>query len=319
MSFAWPLALVALVAVPIVLALYVRHDRSRGRTIARFGNPALFPNLVPAWPGRRRHVPVVLLLLALTVLLVGMARPRATVSATRNEATVVLAVDVSYSMAAQDVRPTRLAAAQAAARTFLEKVPKSLNVGLVEFGTRAHPVVFPTTDRERLLAGIDSLHPGEGTALGDGVRVSLIAAGARRPGTNHPPLAILLLSDGAQTVGKVTPAAAARLASERGVPVYTVALGTPDGIVERPLAGGYKERIAVPPDPRTLQALASTTGGQFFTAPTASQLSVVYTRLAKRLGHRAVRREVTAAFAGAGALLFLAGGALSTLWFRRPV
>ena len=318
MSFAWPLALVALVAVPAVLFLYLRHDRSRGRTIARFGNPALFPNLVPAWPGRRRHIPVVLLLLALTVLLVGIARPRATVSVARNEATVVLAVDDSYSMAAHDVRPTRLAAAKSAARAFLDKVPNSLNVGLVSFSTRAHPVVFPTTDRKRMLAGIESLRPGEGTALGDAVRVSLVA-GVRRPGTNHPPLAILLLSDGAQTVGKVTPAAAARLASQRGVPIYTVALGTADGIVERPLAGGYKERIAVPPDPRTLQGLASATGGQFFTAPTASQLAVVYTRLAKRLGHRSARREVTAAFAGAGALLFLTGGVLSTLWFRRPV
>ena len=319
MTFAWPLALIALVVVPAAVALYLRHDRRRGRTISRFGNPALFPNLVPAWPGRKRHLPVALLLLALTVLVVGIARPRAKVSVARNEATVVLAVDVSFSMAATDVRPTRLAAAKAAARTFLDKVPKSLNVGLVEFGTRAHPVVFPTTDRQRVLAGIASLHPGEGTAIGDAIRVSLAAAGAQRPGRNHPPLAILMISDGAQTVGKVTPAAAARLASSRGVAVYTVALGTANGVVERPLAGGYKERIAVPPDPRTLQSLASATGGQFFTAPTAAQLSTVYTRLAKQLGHKSARREVTAAFAGAGALLFLAGGALSTLWFRRPL
>jgi Ca-activated chloride channel family protein len=314
-TFAWPLALLGLLAIPVAVAAYVVHDRRRARAAAQWGNPALLPNLVPAAPGLRRHIPVALLLLALAALLVGMARPRATVSVRREEATIVLAIDVSFSMVARDVKPTRLAAAQQAGRRFVDAVPRQVRLGLVSFATGARPVILPTTDRNLFAAGLGSLRPGEGTAIGDGIGVSLRSGGALQP--RHPPLAILLLSDGAQTQGRLTPAAAARLAKQHGVPVYTVALGTQDGIVERPLAGGYKERITVPPDPTTLRRIAVTTGGEFFQAPDAEHLRRVYEKLASRLGHRGAKKEITAAFAGGGALLFLVGGGLSTLWFRR--
>lgn len=316
MSFAWPLALLALLLVPAAVALYVLEERRRRDAASRWGSPALLPNLLPETPGLRRHVPVALLLLALTALLLGAARPRTTVSVQRREATVVLAVDVSFSMVARDVRPTRLAAAQAAALRFADEAPRAVGLGLVAFSDGAKPVVLPTTDRSRFAAGVAALRPGEGTALGDAVRVALRAGGADRAGA-HPPLAILLISDGAQTRGRLSPLAAARLARRRSVRVYTVALGTRDGIVERPLAGGYEERIAVPPDPRTLGAVATATGGESFTAADAERLRHVYENLASRLGRRPERREVTSAFAGGGALLLLAGAALSTFWFRR--
>jgi Ca-activated chloride channel family protein len=318
-SFTWPLALIGLVVVPLAVYAYVRRERRRDDAVARFGNPALYPNLVPSPPGWRRHVPIALLLLALTALLVGAARPSAVVSERKEEATIVLAFDVSFSMAAKDVKPTRLAAAQAAARSFLDNAPTKVSVGIVSFGTHARPVLLPTTDRTLARTAIGALRPGEGTALGDGIGVSLRAGGARAPGRKHPPLAILVLSDGAQTQGRLTPTAAARLARQRFVPVYTVALGTQNGIVVRKLAGGLQERIAVPPDPQTLHRISTLTGGQSFSAPDAKQLRSVYERLASQLGHKRGRHEITSAFAGGGALLLLVGAGLSTLWFRRPL
>jgi Ca-activated chloride channel family protein len=318
-TFTWPLVLIALLLIPLAVFVYVRRERRRDNAVARFGNPALYPNLVPSPPGWRRHLPVALLLLALTALLVGAARPSATVSERREEATIMLAVDVSFSMAAKDVKPTRLAAAQAAADKFLDTVPTKVSVGVVSFGTHARPVLLPTTDRNLARTAIAALRPGEGTALGDGIGISLRAGGARAPGRNHPPLALLVLSDGAQTQGRLTPTAAARLARQRSVPVYTVALGTQNGVVVRPLQGGLQERIAVPPDPQTLHRISDLTGGEFFAAPNADQLKRVYERLASQLGHKRGRHEITSAFAGGGAILLLLGAGLSTFWFRRPL
>jgi Ca-activated chloride channel homolog len=318
-TFEWPLALLALAIVPFALAAYVLFDRRRSDQAARFATPALYPNVVERAPGWGRHLPTALLLVALAALAVGVARPHATVSVPREEATIVLAIDVSRSMAATDVRPTRLAAAQAAARRFLERMPESFRVGVVAFATRAQVVAPATEDRQVALGALSELRVGEGTALGEALVLALQVA-RRVPGSDtleRPPATILLLSDGAQTQGDVTPQQAAQRARRLQIPVYAVALGTEDGVVERPLPGGYRERVRVPPDPASLRALATATGGEFFVAADDERLSRVYEDLGSRLGRRDKRAEITVAFAGAGGVLLLAAGALSALLFRR--
>jgi Ca-activated chloride channel homolog len=318
-TFDTPLALLALLAVPIAAAAYVLYDRRRKRQAARFAAPALYPNVVARAPGRLRHVPVVVLLLALTALLTGFARPHATLSVPREEATVVLALDVSRSMTATDVPPTRLEAAQSAARSFLEDVPEAYRIGVVSFATRANVVAPPTEDRGYVSAALGHVRSGEGTALGEAIELSLRAI--RRTSSTEDgerlPASILLISDGAQTVGPVTPAQAAARARSAGVPIYTVALGTPDGVVERRLPGGFTERIRVPPDPVALRRVADASGGEFFAVPDREGLRAVYEELGSRLGERDKRSEVTVAFAGAGMALLLVAGALSTLLLRR--
>jgi Ca-activated chloride channel family protein len=315
-TFSWPLVLAALVLVPVAAGLYLLFERRRRSGVQeRWASAALLPYTVGEEPGWRRHVPIAVLLVALTALVVGAARPHVERTVAREDATVMLAVDVSYSMAAKDVQPTRLGAARSAALAFVRQAPKQVNIGLVSFETGAHLVVPPTTDRVILTRGLNQLRPGEGTAVSGAILTALSASGARRP--NHRPVAILMLSDGAQTQGRTSPAAAAQQARSRQVPIYTVVLGTNAGIVERPLANGYKERIQVPPDPATLHRLADTSGGQFFETTNAQSLRTVYERLASKLGHRQADTEVTAGFAGLAGVLLLAGAALSALWFRR--
>jgi Ca-activated chloride channel family protein len=315
-TFTWPLVLVALVAVPVAAALYVLFERRRrGDTRRRWASAALLPYAVGEEPGARRHVPIAVLLVALTVLVVGAARPHVTRTVSREDATVMLAVDVSYSMAARDVRPTRLGAARSAALAFVREAPKQVNIGLVSFETGAHLVVPPTTDRAVLQRGLNGLRPGEGTAVSGAVLTALSASGARKP--NHRPVAILMLSDGAQTQGRTNPVQAAQQARQRKVPIYTVVLGTDAGIVERPLANGLRERIMVPPDPTTLHRMADASGGQFFSAPSATALKTVYQRLASKLGHKRANTEITSVFGGVAGVLLLVGAGLSVLWFRR--
>jgi Ca-activated chloride channel family protein len=252
------------------------------------------------------------MLLGLTLLLVGVARPHATVKVPREDATVILAVDTSRSMGSKDVRPTRLAAARRAARAFLARVPAKYQVGVVAFASRATTALPPTTDRELARTALDGLRLGEGTVIGDAVALSTRLSRRR-------PTAVVLISDGANEGGRVSPATAARRARARRIPVYTVLVGTPNGRVERVLPGGFREVVQVPSSPQTLQLVARESGGRFFTAPDDRRLRQVYERLGSRLGHRTTSREVTDVFAGGSAALLLVGAALSTLWFRRPV
>ncbi len=319
MSFQWPLALLALLLVPGAAIGYVLLERRRraGDT-AQFASPAIFPNVVGRSPGRLRHLPAVVLLVAVVVLVTGFARPHATRSVKRNEATVMLAVDVSRSMTAKDVKPTRLAAAGDAIARFLGVVPDSLRVGVVLFADRAAVVAPPTHDRDVVRAALQQARPGEGTALGDALVLALRSARSVRDENGEPPPAsILVISDGAQTQGTVTPQAAAGRAKAAGVPIYTVVVGTPNGIVTRKLTGGYTERVRVPPDPQALRDVAAASGGESFTVADDTSLKRVYKELGTRLGHEQKQSEVTAAFAGAGMLLLLASGALSTALFRR--
>ncbi len=324
MSFGTPLALFGLLAIPAIVVLLVIGERRRRAQAARFGTPALVAASVPAPRRVRRFLPVALALLALTALVIGVARPRATLSVPGRQATVILALDASRSMSATDVEPSRLAAALSAAQTFLEVAPKSYAVGIVAFSTRASLVLPPTTDRVAARSALAQIRLGSGTALGDAIDRSVAAArpglSARQPTPKHaPPATVLLLSDGEQTSGERTPLAAAAQARRLGVPVNTVALGTREAVVEVPLPNGLKERVTVAPDIRTLREVARTTGGRYAAAPTAERLKQVYRDLGSRLGTRREEREVTAAFAGAGVVLLLVASGLSLVWARRPL
>lgn len=327
MSFSSPTALVALVAIPLLVGLYVLMGRRRRREAARFANPALLPNLVPDAPGWRRHVPSALVLAALAVLVVGIARPHVVRDVTRNEATIVLAIDTSRSMAAADVEPTRFAAARAAAEAFLEQVPEQYAVGIVSFATSADPVLPPTIDREAARTALRELRLGSGTALGTAVTRAVDMALGRREEQAAPepqegersPAAVLVFSDGAQTSGQIRPLPAAQRARRFGVPVSAVAVGVGDAVVQVPLPGGLEQRVVVPPEPQALRLVARTTGGTFLPAPGAGPLESVYEELGTRLAKDRKRVEVTSAFAAGGAVLLLLGGALSSHWFRRAL
>lgn len=322
MSFGWPIALVGLLAIPLLLWLYLWNDRRRMASQAEFGNPDLLPNLVTRDPGRLRYLPLVVLLVGLGMMVLGVARPRATVTVPREEATVVLAMDVSRSMKATDVQPTRLDAARVAAKAFLAEVPEKYRVGVVTFATRAAVGVPPTEDRQLVQDALDALAPGEGTAIGDAVVLG-VGLGRRgeeqreEQGEEPIPRSILLISDGAQDGGRIEPAAAVEEARSKGVPVYTVLVGTPDGVVEEDLPGGYRRIIRVPPSPETLEQLAAGTGGEFFAALNADELRQVYEDLGSRLGEREELREITDVFSAGAAALLLVGGALSAFLFRR--
>jgi Ca-activated chloride channel family protein len=324
LSFQHPLLLVFLLAVPAAIAGWVWLERRRTERAASWSTPALMPNMVGGNPGRRRFIPLALLLVGLTLLLVGFARPEATLSVPREGATVVLAVDVSGSMGAKDIKPTRLAAADAALTAFLHELPSKYRVALLTFSQRPTVKVPPTYDRGLVLEALPTKVELEGTALGDGaataVTVASRAVGKSKPGEPHPPAAVLLLSDGVQNFGHLTPNEAAAQAHKLDVPISTISLGTPDGVVYQKLPGTkYTEQHAVPASGAQLQALAQGSGGRFFTARSASALKQVYKDLGHRLATQRKKREITA-WTTTGALGFmLLGAVLSGVWFRRLV
>lgn len=318
MSFESPLTLLWLLAVPALAGLYVLRERRRTRFAGRWGSVSLLPNLVDRAPGRRRHLPAAILLSALAALIVGVARPHATVSVPREEATVLLAIDVSRSMGATDVYPTRLGAARNEADLFVDQVPKKFRIGVVSFSSRAQLAVAPTADRDLVHQAIATLQPSEGTALGDAVLLAArLGQRQRASDGSTPPASVLLISDGARDGGRTAPLRAAQRARALHVPVYTVALGTPDGTVRHQLPGGRTEIIRVPPSPQTLRLISRTTGGRFFRAASERQLRAVYDQLRSRIGHKRTSREITDLFAAGAALLLLAGTGLSALWFRK--
>jgi Ca-activated chloride channel homolog len=317
-SFDRPAALAALVVVPLLAGLWYLHEQRRREQAERFTSLALMPNLVGERPGRRRLVPLALLLAGVTALLVGAARPHASVRVPRKEATVLLAVDVSRSMAAQDVTPTRLAAARRAADKFLADIPPAYRVGVVGVGTHAFVAVPPTTDRGLAHNALGSLGQSEGTALGDALALGAKIAKRQRAADGFvPPTTMLLISDGARDGGRYTPAAGAKLAKAAHMPVSTVLVGTPNGIVTTQLQGGYQEQIRVPANVGALRAIARSTGGRFYSARTAAGLRDVYKKLALRVGHTTKDRQIADMFAAGGLILLLTGAALSSYWFRR--
>jgi Ca-activated chloride channel family protein len=317
-TFEWPLALLGLVAVPLLVALYVLRERRTTDYASAFTTPALLPNLVDASPRWRRHLPLAVLLVALTAMVVGVARPHATVSVKREQATAILVIDTSLSMGADDVKPTRLEAARRAARGFLDRLPSKYRLAIVGFAGRAYVALPPTDDRDLAVTALRNLHTAEGTSLGDAVALATRIAGRQRASDgSKPPAAIIVISDGAQLSGRTSPGDAALRARQAHIPVYSVLVGTQNGVIDVPLSGGFTAQMRVPPSPETLRTVAQVTGGRFFTAPSAAELRTVYEHLGSRLGSRRESREVTNWFAGGSAALLLLGGGLSALWFRR--
>ena len=353
MNFLAPQMLLGLLLVPVAIGFYLWAQRRRSKYAIRFTNLDLLANLTPRRPAWRRHLPPILYLGAIAALLIGLARPTMVIATPREDATVILAMDVSGSMRATDVSPTRLDAAKASALSFIAQLPEGVRVGIVSFASEPVTLVSPTADRTQLKNAIDGLTARDGTAMGDALMqvldiaekiqkenaetpdASASPSPAATPGASAAPdasaqpttptdepsgqplVAAILLSDGAQSVGKAQPLEAARRAKTLGVPIYTIALGTPDGEVEVQDDLGRMVTLEVPPDTETLAQIASLTGGTNFTAPTAADLASVYANLESRIGHIEERQEVTFALVGAGLLLVVLGAGLSAVWFGR--
>jgi Ca-activated chloride channel family protein len=306
-SFQAPLALLCLFAVPLAILVHVSAQRRRRRYPVRFPALATLAAVVPSGPQWTRHVPFALFSVALAALALSLARPQHTVNVPVERASVVLVTDVSRSMSATDVSPTRLEAARRAAQNFLDNVPDELRVGLVSFSDIAQTLQTPTTDRDAVRNALETLQPLAGTATGAGLRTALDDLKIRADtSARRPPAALVLLSDGSATDGQAADQVAAEARRLR-VPVYTVALGTPDGTIT--LQG---QVLRVPPDPEALKRIASASGGEAFRAEDSDQLDAVYNRLGSQIGTKPEKREVTAAFAGL-ALLMLGGAVASSL------
>ena len=318
MSFLHPAVLVALLAIPLLIAWYVSQQHRRGRAAAAFAAPVVSASVAPRRPRWRRHVPMLVFALALAVLIVAAARPQRTVAEPVDTASIMLANDTSGSMAATDVSPSRLAAAEKAANRFLAKVPDSVRVGLLEFNTTVALLQSPTTDHTLVQSALAQLRVTGGTAIGDALRTALhTLATVPKEGGKKPPGAILLLSDGASDVGS-DPITAAQQAAAAHIPIYTVELGTPNGTVKEK-RGDQTVTVPVPPNPAQLAEIARVSHGQAFTATDAKGLNTIYERLGAELGHKKVKHEITATFAGGGLALLLLGAAASLVWFGRLV
>ena len=367
MSFGNPLLLLALLVIPVAVLAYWLAERRRMRYAVRYTNLDVLAEVAGggAW---RRFVPAALFLLALVVVTTAMARPKVDKQVAEERATVILVIDESRSMQARDVKPTRLAAAQEAVRTFLDHAPKNLRVGLIAFSGEAHVATPPTTDHDLVRQGVNEIGQFRGyggTAIGDALAAAVALAqratqereqsqgpretiayrpaaswtAAERPNENKPLASILFLSDGAQTRGLLEPLEGADLAKDAGIPVYTIALGTPGGTVQRGFGFGFgggspppfgtppqlprlrrrpeQRRIPVPPDPATLSAIARATGGQFSAARSSESLQSAYAKLGSSLGRRPGKVEVTNVFIGIAAAVLLASALLSALWSPR--
>ena len=343
MTFSYPLALLLLLLIPLAVGGYLAMQKRRSRYAVRFTNLDLLANVVDQSPNWKRHVPPVLSLAALALLLMGLARPEVTTQTPKEEATVVLVTDVSGSMNATDVEPTRLAAAQKSAESLLAKLPPKVQVSLISFSSAVTVLVAPTTDRQAVSDALARLRPRGGTAMGDAITSALdvvrppeanppAVSGSAAPratptpvpapsgasgAAEVPPAFIILLSDGAQTLGSVQPLDAADDAKSREVPVFTIALGTQNGVAQVEDNQGRQRNVRVPPDIETLQEIADITGGKFYSAPTASDLDTIYDDLGSKIGYTDKQTEITWIFAGLGALLVAVSGGLSLLWFNR--
>ena len=353
MSFQSPWMLLGLFVIAAFVALWLWLERRRARYAVRYTNLDVLATVVSgrSWT---RFVPAAILVLGLGALVIGLARPHVERMLLREKATVILVVDTSRSMQAKDVEPTRLGAAQEALRSFIADAPDDLRIGLVVFAGEAQVATPPTNDHELVEAAItdiDEFLVFGGTAIGDALQTAVLlgrqvtdlvpeegATAAPAPSNatrslaqatepaedaEKSPVSILFLSDGAQTRGVLQPLEGAELAKEARFPVYTIALGTPGGVIERGAFGGAPQDagqvIPVPPDPETLRAIAQMTGGEFSEARTADALNNAYDNLGSRLGRESGESEITWLFlAIAGVLLLLAGGVAAFVSPRFP-
>ncbi len=316
MSFAAPLVLLALLALPLGAALYLSAERRARRAREAFVAGHLVAAVAPRRPRWRRHLPAALLAVAAAGLVVALARPQATVAVPVEQASVVVATDRSGSRLARDVAPSRLVAARRAAQALVDAVPEEVRVGALAFNHAPTVLASPTRDHATVREALGRVRPAGSTATGDALAAALRLV---RPAGERPaPAAIVLLSDGTSVRGRDVLAVADEAARAR-VPVYTVALGTAAGTIEgRSPSGGTVTR-RVPPDPATLREVARRTGGETFAIDDAQELERVFARLGSQVATEEQEREVTSWFAG-GALLLLVGGVATSLgWFGRPV
>ena len=352
MTFLWPEALWLLALVPLLVAAYFLILKRKRKTALRYASLTMVKEAMGTGMRFRRHVPPLLFLIALIAMITAVARPAAVVRLPSQHETIILSLDVSGSMRAKDVEPDRITAAQVAAKAFVTEQPRSTRVGIVAFAGTASLVQPPTQNREDLFAAIDRLQLQRATAIGSGILVALKAifpdvdfdlrasnprlnsAASRLPGSpgsqpgltrepdkaaakpvppgSYKSAAIILLSDGQATTGP-DPIEAARMAAERGVRVFTVGVGTPNGEI---LVGeGWSMRVRL--DEETLKQIANLTGAEYFYAGTAVDLKKIYQSLNSRFVMEKKETEITAFFAAAGALTVLLAGLLSMLWFNR--
>jgi Ca-activated chloride channel family protein len=321
-AFGAPEWLVTLVVVPLLLAFAAVVRRRRSPYTVLFTNLRMLASVAALRRTRwRRRVPLIALALALTITAAALARPHVNLTVQDNSATVILVVDVSGSMAASDVTPSRIDAAIAAMHAFLAKLPKNDKVGLVTFSDKVQVVATPTTDHNAVGGALDLLAPQTGTALGDGIVAavklavsSLTASGTPpvKPG-QYLPAAIVLESDGAQNRGTATPQQAANLAKAAGIRVYGVALGTRYGMVTEG-NGILGQSIPVPPDPGIVSLLGRVSGGQAFSATTAASLNTIYRHLGESVGRRDQTREITSWFEVAAGLILGLGIGAARAW-----
>jgi|tagenome__1003787_1003787.scaffolds.fasta_scaffold20889828_2 Ca-activated chloride channel family protein len=347
MTFLWPTSLWLLCLLPVMVALYVHILRRRKKFALSYSNLALVKSALGASASWRRHVPPAIFLASFAFMLLALARPAAVMTLPSQHETVILAMDVSGSMRADDVKPTRLAAAQAAARAFLKDTPKTTRVGLVAFAGSAALVQAPTHNRDDIHAAIEALQLQNATAVGSGILVSLkaifpdqdfeirsfgglragggsAAAGGSRalgvpksdvkpvPPGSYKSAVVILLTDGQTTTGP-DPVDAARLAAERGVRVFTIGVGTPDGQI---LTGeGWSIRVRLDED--ALKVIADMTRGEYFFAGNAPDLKKIYEGLNSKLVMEKKETEVTAVFTAVAAMLALLAAAMSLLWYNR--
>ncbi|HEY5428300.1 MAG TPA: VWA domain-containing protein [Solirubrobacteraceae bacterium] len=306
MSFAAPLWLLALVLVPVALVAYLVARRRATKYAVRFPAVSTVRAAVAARPSWTRHLPAGLVLAAVAALAIALARPQATYRVATNEASLMLVTDHSGSMAATDVQPTRLAAAVAAANTFISELPSTVRVGAIGFGSSPDAVQGPAANHAAARAVIDGQSATGGTDTGDALELALQLLQGANP--KHAPAAIVLLSDGAANAGP-DPVAVARSAGRDRVPIYTVALGTAGGVLANP--NPFGPPVSVPPDPQLMAQIAQVSGARAFNAQSADQLSSIYRRLGSELGSVSRKREITFVFAIAGMVLLAAAGVAS--------
>ncbi|HZF85166.1 MAG TPA: VWA domain-containing protein [Burkholderiaceae bacterium] len=343
MTFLWPQFLWLLLAVPVLVLLYVWLLRRKKKLALRYASLSIVREAMGAGQTVRRHIPPLLFLLAMVAMLIAAARPMAVVLLPSNQQTIILAMDVSGSMRAEDVKPNRLVAAQDAAKGFIKDLPRNVKVGVVAFAGSANVAQLPTTNREDLVAAIDSFQLQRATATGNAIVVSLatlfpdagidvgdFGAQSRRQGVaieqagkqkkeftpvapgSFTSAAVIMLTDGQRTTG-VDPLDAAKAAADRGVRVYTVGIGTVDG--ETIGFEGWSMRVRL--DEETLKAVAKQTSAEYFYAGTAQDLKKVYDTLSSRLTVEKKETEISALFAMGAALLAFLSAALSLFWFNR--
>jgi Ca-activated chloride channel homolog len=312
MSFSAPLWLGALALIPIAIAAQAAARRRRQRYALRF--PAASTLALAAGPTTqwRRRLPAALALASIAALALALARPHVSYSAPVNQGSIMLVTDHSGSMAASDVQPTRLDAAEHAANTFIDQLPSKVQLGAVAFSDSPDAVQAPTTNHGAARAIIDAQSASGATDTGDALQLALQLLRGGDP--KHPPAAIVLLSDGSANRG-VDVTTVARQAKQEKIPISTVALGTPNGVLNNP--DPYSSPVPVPPDPELMQQIAELSGGRSFNAQSSDQLSSIYKQLGEKLGSVTRKREVTVAFAIGGFVLLLFAVGTSTRWSGR--